>query len=146
MNCSLLVLALVLLSVSTTSATSMGKGFAVSTKTEAIADTTNPDPLVETATPSPSTSPAKCPKRFFRLGGACQCHLIKILAIQLFKRISFEGQILGCISRFGPKRTWKRACLRLTRTRSFKKKRSIRIVSRIVDKCGFPLCRFSVRT
>lgn len=88
--------------------------------------------------------PVKCPKALVKLGGACQCHLIKIRAIGLFKKISEEGLTQGCLSKFGPRPRWKRACRRLTRSRRFKKRKSIKAVRRIVDKCGAPLCNFFV--
>lgn len=143
MNPAILVAVWLVLSV-------MAVGFAADVDTstvsrKAVKVTPIPLPTFVIVTPAPSPSPMKCPKRLFRLGGACQCHLIKILAIQLFKRISFEGQIQRCLDAFGPKPKWTRACRKLTRSVRFKKKKSIRIVTRIVDKCGPPLCKFSVR-
>eukprot|EP00177_Eucheuma_denticulatum_P001851 GFKZ01003307.1.p1 GENE.GFKZ01003307.1~~GFKZ01003307.1.p1 ORF type:complete len:139 (+),score=7.90 GFKZ01003307.1:33-449(+) len=94
---------------------------------------------------STDTSSFLCTQRVIHLGGACQCHLIRIMAIGLFKRISEEGIITGCLANFGPTRRWKFACKKLTGTSYFNKDASVRAVREITDGCpAGTLCNFFV--
>lgn len=86
----------------------------------------------------------RCTKRIKTLGGACQCHLIRIRAIGLFKRISTEGVLRGCRRSFGRARRWRRSCLVLTRSKRFRKTQSIQKVRTITDNCPGTLCNFFI--
>lgn len=93
---------------------------------------------------SESTRKSMCPKYLDNLGGACQCHLIRIRAIWVFKRITFEGMIQSCRNRFGPFCGWKLACNTLTESPHFQKKEAIAAVREIIDECPGTLCNFFV--
>lgn len=106
-----------------------------------VAVSTADDIISPTAVPTPDPT---CSSRIIREGEICQCHLIRIKLIWVFKRVLREAWIESCRVKFGAFDGWEKACNGLTMTPDFQKEKAIAAVKKIVNTCPGALCDFFV--
>lgn len=97
--------------------------------------------LVNGKSDKPSTI---CLEDVVLMAGACQCHLTNIYAIQVLKKISFEGWIQSCTGKYGPPSGWETECLELIDAETFQLDRAVKAVQEVFTNCPGSLCAFYV--